>query len=65
MLDHNQLTDPTGLVIQKYKNEWFVLIIVAYNEGDDIIEIDEYHQRLNNEIQKNPYLFCCVKPVEV
>ena len=38
-------------------NEWFVMAIVAYNEVDDTTEIDEYHQRWNNEMPKNPIPF--------
>ena len=53
MLDQNWLINPTRLVIQKYKNEWFALTFVAYDEVDDTIEIDEYHQRWNNEMPKN------------
>ena len=56
MLDHNWLIDPTRLVIQRYKNEQFSLTIVAYNEVDDTIEIDEYHQGQNNEMPRNPIL---------
>ena len=60
MLDHNWLIDPTRFVIQTYNNEWFFLAIVAYDEVDDTIEINEYHQRWNNEIPKNllPLLLC-------
>ena len=54
MLDHNWLIDPIRLVIQKYKNEWFSLTVVAYDEVDDTIEIDEYHQRWNNKMPRNP-----------
>ena len=43
MLDHNWLIDLTRLVTQKYKNEWFTLTVVAYDEVDDTIKIDEYH----------------------
>ena len=48
------------LVVQKHKNEWFALIIVAYNEDEDIIEIDEYNQIWNIKILKNliPLLLC-------
>ena len=57
MLDHNWLIDPIRFVIYKYMNEWFVMAIVAYNEVDDTTEIDEYHQRWNNEMPKNPIPF--------
>ena len=54
MLDHNQLIDATMLVAQKCKNKWFALIVVAYDEVDDTIEINEYHQRWNIKIAQNP-----------
>ena len=54
MLDHNWLIDPIRFVIQKDMNEWFFLAVVMYDEVDDTTEIDEYHQRWNNEMPKNP-----------
>ena len=60
MLDHNWLIDPIRFVIQKHMNELFVLAIVTYDEVDDTTEIDEYHQKWNNEMPKNliPLLLC-------
>ena len=60
MLDHNRLVDPTKFVTHKYKNEYFVLAVIAYDEVDNIIEINEHHQRWNNKVPKNliPLLLC-------
>ena len=60
MLDHNWLINPTKFVTQKYKNECFVLVIVAYDEVDNIIKIVEHRKRWNNEMPKNliPLLLC-------
>ena len=35
-------------------NEWFVLAIVMYDEVNDTTEIDEYYQKWNSEMPKNP-----------
>ena len=45
MLDHNWLIDPINFVIQKHMNEQFILVVVVYDEVDDIIEIGEYHHK--------------------
>ena len=57
MLGHvgSQLViNPINFVIQKHMNERFVLDVVVYDEVEDTIEIDEYHQKWNSEMPKNP-----------